>query len=456
MTKNSISHLAKTSSSFRLPLAFRLPVSLFFSHFSGCVVLVLLLTGGLDAFAQKTRAQLEREKKQNLAKIAETNRILQETGAEKKASMGQLNALNEQITTRQGLINKMSEEVALLDREINGVGQMLTAMESDFASLQREYAAMLYAASKTTNSYNKLLFLFSSNSFTEMLMRMKYLKQYSDSRKEQLKQIEVMRGALLKQRVALDTKKREKRVLLAAQLKESKNLVALKDKQNQMVQKLNEKEQELSNELAEHRESVEKLDRLIAAVIAEEVRRAAERERIAKERAAARESIASNKKSTKKPTTTVRTAAAASTASAVAANSFEGAKSQLTWPVNSGFISGHFGRQPHPVWKHVIQERHGIDIQTSKGETVRAVYDGEIATITDIPGMHKLVMIKHEDGYFTVYAKLASVSVEKGQKVKAKDSIGQVYTDREGTSEFQFQIWHNQEKLNPEVWLQGK
>ena len=407
-----------------------------------------------NSFAQKTRVQLEREKKQNLAKIAETNRILQETGAEKQVSLGQLNAINEQITTHQGLINKMSEEVAILDKEISGVGNMLTAMESDFANLQREYAAMLYAASKTTNSYNKLLFLFSSNNFTEMLMRMKYLKQYSESRKEQLKQIETMREALLKQRVALDTKKSEKRTLLASQLKESRNLVVLKDKQSQMVQKLNEKEQELSNELAEHRESVEKLDRLIAAVIAEEVRRTAERERAIKERAAARDALANSKKTGKKPT--AHTAAAATTAAASVATSFEGAKSQLTWPVNAGFISGHFGRQSHPVLKHVVLDRHGIDIQTSKGEEVRAVYDGEVATITDIPGMHKLVMLKHGDDYFTVYAKLSSVSVEKGQKVKAKQAIGQVYTDREGTSEFQFQIWHNQEKLNPETWLQGK
>lgn len=467
MTKNSIDSSVKTPLFFRLLVAFRLSVSLLFTK-SGirnpqsktpnafsALLLIGILTWPSAVFAQKTRAQLEREKKQNLARIAETNRILQETGVEKQASIGQLNALNEQITSHQRLINKMSEEVALLDKEIAGVGQMLTAMESDFANLQREYAAMLYAASKTTNNYNKILFLFSSNSFTEMLMRMKYLKQYSESRKEQLKQIETMRSALLQQRVALDVKKSEKRSLLASQLKESKNLLSLKDKQNQMVQKLNEKEQELSNELAAHKESVEKLDRLIAAVIAEEVRRTAERERIARERAAARDAVASDKKSVKKPAS-VRTAAAGATASSVAATSFEGAKSQLAWPVNSGFVSGHFGRQPHPVWKDVIQERHGIDIQTSKGEEVRAVYDGEVATITDIPGMHKLVMLKHGDDYFTVYAKLSSVSVEKGQKVKAKQVIGQVYTDREGTSELQFQIWHNQEKLNPEVWLQGK
>ncbi len=469
MIKNSIFSISKTSPFFCLPLAFRSIVSLLkskvanyqaqtreFQTFFLAISLFLTALGITQpTFAQKTRAQLEREKRQNLARIAETNRILKETGAEKQVSLGQLNALTEQITTSQGLINKIAEEVNLLDREIAGVGHMLTAMESDFANLQREYAAMLYAAAKTTNSYNKVLFLFSADSFTELLMRMKYLQQYSESRKEQLKQIETMRYALLQQRVSLDSKKLEKRTLLASQVKESKSLLTLKNKQNQVVQQLSTKEQELATELMERKESVDKLDKLIAAVIAEEIRRTAEREKAEKEKAA-REALASSKKTTKKSATRKVPESSSTAAAAAVPSSFEGAKSQLTWPVNTGFISGHFGRQSHPVLKGVVLDRHGIEIQTGKGEEVRAVYEGEIATITDIPGMHKLVMIKHGEEYWTVYAKLAKVNVERGQKVKAKQVIGEVYTDREGTSELQFQIWHNQEKLNPESWLQGK
>ncbi|MDJ1491524.1 peptidoglycan DD-metalloendopeptidase family protein [Cytophagaceae bacterium DM2B3-1] len=464
MVKNSISLIFKGLSFFLLPQAYRLVIAFFkpshpekafvFMDPTGkyllkifaCLLVVLATIQG--TLAQKTRSQLEREKRQNLVKIAETNRILKETGAEKQASLGQLTALNEQITTQQGLINKISEELTLLDKEIGNVGQRLTTMENNFTSLQREYAAMLYAASKTTNSYNKVLFLFSSGSFTELLMRMKYLQQYSEARKVQLKQIEAVRKTLIEQRIALDTKKQEKHNLLGVRLKENKSLLKLKDKQNDVVAKLNAKEQELSVELAERKESVDKLEKLIAEVIAEELRKAAEREK-------AREALANSRRATVKKGATKSESSAAST-SATISSTFEGAKSQLAWPVSSGFISSHFGRQSHPVLKNVVVEHHGVDIQTNKGEEVRAVYDGEVATITDIPGMHKLIMLKHGNEYWTVYAKLAKVNVERGQKVKAQQIIGQVYTDREGTSELQFQIWHNQEKLNPESWLQDK
>jgi septal ring factor EnvC (AmiA/AmiB activator) len=66
--------------------------------------------------------------------------------------------------------------------------------------------------------------------------------------------------------------------------------------------------------------------------------------------------------------------------------------------------------------------------------------------------MNNIVMIQHGE-YFTVYAKLRSVSVSEGQTVHMRQQIGTVYTSPEGTSELQFQVWRNSANLNPENWL---
>ena len=97
-------------------------------------------------------------------------------------------------------------------------------------------------------------------------------------------------------------------------------------------------------------------------------------------------------------------------------------------------------------------ENRGVDIQTGAGEAVRACFDGRVQTVTNIAGMNTIVMIQHGD-FFTVYAKLRSVSVSVGQRVSAREVIGTVATDTEGTSEVQFQVWHNSSNLNPESWL---
>ena len=63
-----------------------------------------------------------------------------------------------------------------------------------------------------------------------------------------------------------------------------------------------------------------------------------------------------------------------------------------------------------------------------------------------------MVMVQHGK-YFTVYTKITNVFVTSGQVIKRKDPIGVAYTNSDGTTEMQFQIWHESTKLNPEVWI---
>ena len=69
--------------------------------------------------------------------------------------------------------------------------------------------------------------------------------------------------------------------------------------------------------------------------------------------------------------------------------------------------------------------------------------------------MRYIVIVQHGE-YFTVYAKLKSVNVKMGQMIRENDLIGIVNTDKNGTTELQFQVWKNNVKLNPENWLVRK
>src|SRR5690606_12134640 len=110
---------------------------------------------------------------------------------------------------------------------------------------------------------------------------------------------------------------------------------------------------------------------------------------------------------------------------ALISSSFAGNKGRFSWPVERGFISQKFGRHNHPVLKGVVIDNRGIDIQTTQGASARALFEGKVLTVASVPGMNNIVMIQHGE-YFTVYAKLRSVSVTTGQTVKMKDVIGTV------------------------------
>ncbi|WP_375433907.1 murein hydrolase activator EnvC family protein [uncultured Hymenobacter sp.] len=416
----------------------------------------------------KSKAQLERERRATLRRIRETSRILEQTQRQKEASLGQLNALKEKLTVQQGVIRNISSELRYIETDVLQTEQQVQKTRQSLEQLKAEYGRLIYSASKTANSYNRIMFLFAAESFNQFMLRLRYIRQYAEVRQAQAAQITGTQQRLSQQLTGLQTKKQEKGSLLNTQVAEKNNLLTMKTQQDQVVTKLSQQEQGLRQELAERQQAVSRLDNLIAERVREEIARAA---RVAAAKAAARaaareraeRAAAAAGRASDAPSRTYSEAAPEAAPArtdrvtltpetAELSSSFADNRGRLLWPVSKGFISQRFGRHNHPVLKNVVVENRGIDIQTSAGEPVRAIFDGKVLTVANVPGMNNIVMIQHGE-YFTVYAKLRGVSVSEGQTVKMRQPIGTVYTDADGTSEVQFQVWRNSANLNPENWI---
>jgi len=385
--------------------------------------LIMLLCNAL--WAQQSRKELESQKKKTLKEIIEAEQILAETESEKFVSLGQLRALNQQLKSRQSLIKAIDGEIKILNTEIQETNIIIESLEQDLNNLKKEYASMVYVAHKANEGFNRLTFIFSAETFHQFFMRLKYMDQYSKARKNQVAEITKVKSMLETQIASIKEKTKKKEQLRAQQVKENKNLLALKSKQSNLVQQLSKKEKELKQELADKKDAVEKLDKLIADLVAREM------ELAKKESESSRANIDFN----------------------YASSSFEDNKSKLVWPVSKGFVSGKFGVHPHPVLKGILEKNDGINIQTNKQEKVYAVFNGKVTKVAIAPPpFHNVILIQHGE-YFTVYSKLRKVYVKTGQTVKAKDLLGEVHTDKDGVSELHFMVWKNNQKLDPENWL---
>ncbi len=396
----------------------------------------------------KSRTTLEREKRENLKRIKEANRILAQTKAKKEASIGQLNAIKQKINVQKGVIRTVSTELKFIEKDVAKTETQVSTLQTDLEKLKAEYAVMIYSAAKTANSYNRLMFLFAAESFNQFTMRLRYLTQYAEARKAQVDEINRVTQNLNQELVTLNNKRQEKKTVLNVQLAENKNLLNLKGQQDQVITKLSKQEQELRQEVDRRQQSVRKLENLIADMVREEIARAA---RAARAKNAANAAKPGGKSDEKETEITVNKVTM-TPEMAMLSSSFSGNRGRILWPVSKGFISQRFGKHAHPVLKGVVIDNRGIDVQTGQGESARAVFDGKVLTVASVPGMNNIVMIQHGD-YFTVFAKLRTVNVTEGQTVKRKDVIGTVYTNAEGTTELQFQIWKNSTNLNPESWL---
>jgi len=132
---------------------------------------------------------------------------------------------------------------------------------------------------------------------------------------------------------------------------------------------------------------------------------------------------------------------------------FEANKGKLPWPVGKGFVSESFGEHPHPVLKNVKVRNDGINLRTTQGAEVKAVFRGEVTAVVNIPGMQKAVIVRHGQ-YLTVYAQLENVRVEKGNKVETGQVLGTAHFDEtENQAEMQLQVWKGTTKIDPQPWL---
>lgn len=401
-------------------------------------LLILFCIISVSAFGQKSKAQLEREKQENIRKIREAGNLLKATQSQKNSGLAQLAVLKKEISARNELIGSIGQEVELLNSEIAEINDLISSLEKDLVNLKAEYASMIYEAAKTQSNYDKLTFIFSAESFNQLVMRLKYLQQFADARKYQVEQIGKVKLTLDAEKIRLASIIREKNDLLHSKKIEQENLNNLENEQSDLIANLSNKEKQLKKQVAETERENKKLERLIEDIVKREIAKA-KREAELKERERAK---ALGKKE-------------AESEKLLLSGNFAANAKKLPWPVARGEIVSHFGKQAHPVLKGVTVENLGVDIVTMKEESVRSVFAGKVVTIASVPGLNNVVMIQHGE-YYTVYARLKSVQVKNGQEVAAKEPLGLVSTDKDGQSQLQFQIWKNNEKLDPEMWLYKK
>ncbi|MBY0435142.1 MAG: peptidoglycan DD-metalloendopeptidase family protein [Cyclobacteriaceae bacterium] len=399
-----------------------------------CILFVL----ALPLVAQRNKTTLQKEKQQNLDKIKETEKILDQTAQQKKSSLGELSAITQRIRQQEALILSVQSEIELMNLDIGENNEILKALQVDLARLKEEYGAMVFSAQKTSGGVSKLMFLFSASTFDQLAMRLKYMEQYSTARKEQAVVIKRVQEQLAEQVLIVEGKKDDKNKLLEEELKEKNNLDGLKKKQNTIVKSLEKEEKRLKQDLDETRKAVAKLDKLINDIIREEMERAAR-----EAAAAAAAAKAKNKSSKETPK--------ASPEAVSLSNSFEENKNKFPWPA-AGFISQKFGRQNHPVLKGIVLQNDGINIQTAQNEKVKAVFNGEVRAVAFFPTIGSTILISHGE-YFTVYTGLKDVLVKKGQKVTTNQEIGRLLVNSDGISELRFQIRKNALALDPQAWL---
>lgn len=419
-----------------------------FKHWISIGFVMLLC---FSAFGQDNKKELELKKKQLQQEIEITNQLIQETKKNKNLTLAQLNVLNKKIDDRKKLITTLLNQVNFLNKEIQSKNSNINNLQAQLNKLKADYAKVIYKSYINRNRYNTFYYVFSADNVTQAYRRLKYLQAHNNYRRKQATQIKQNQKNLSLQLSELQNDIVEKRQVLITEEQQKKVLALEKTEQEQAVNKLKKKEKELVKDLAKKKSAAKKLESEIRRVIEREIKR--ERERaLAAEKAKKPKEVKPNVGSKPTETKPSEPVFAVSPETKLSSSKFEQNKGRLPWPIDKGVITEEFGQHKHPVLAGVYTFNNGVDFAAPVGTSMKAIFDGEVSGVVNIPGNNTAVIIRHGE-YLSVYSNITDVQVKAGQKVKTGQVIGMLSDDENGKSAGHLEIWDGKNKMNPALWI---
>ncbi|MEL0261906.1 MAG: peptidoglycan DD-metalloendopeptidase family protein [Flavobacteriaceae bacterium] len=398
------------------------------------LLLLLLVAGGLGQVwgqqASKRQKELEDQRERLTREIKQINQLLFKNTTQKKDALTEVEDLDVKLDIRKRLIRVNNEEANLLTQRIQVNTRDIETLREELKKLKEDYAQMIRESYISKSSQNRLMFLFSSESVLQAYKRVQYLKQYTSFRKKQGEKITEKTLTLQELNQTLIRQKEKKEALIEANKKEQEALSKERNQQERLVQDLRKKAKGLNRQINQKQKKAEEIDKEIDRLIREAI-------------------AASNKAAGSKSTTQF----ALTPEDQLLASNFVGNKGRLPWPVAKGVVVQRFGTQPHPVVRTTMIKSNGVTIATEPQAVARAVFEGEVMALLTFKGSNPTVLVKHGN-YITAYKNLGKVYVKKGQKVQAKDPLGEVFSNPQtGKTTLQFSVFMNMKPQNPTAWL---
>ena len=333
-------------------------------------------------------------------------------------------SLENKIVLTEKLIRSLNKEERYINGLIQTTEKQIHEMETLLAKLKKQLTQRLqylYVHGRPTILETVLL----AEDWNNAIYRIKYLDvlaEYEKILRQKMKQTLV---ELSDEKIKLVIERNRKTSLLNEKKNEGANLERDKQKRKNILASIKRDKDELEASRSTKTQVISEMEALIKKLYSDKAAMKKREEELARIRAERNKATTGN---------------------------FAKMKGKLPWPVQ-GPIIRKFGTSRNPN-TGVVTENVGIDIQANNGTYVKSVLDGVVSTITYIRGHGNIIIIDHGGGFSTVYAQIDKITVHENEYVQKGNAIASVVKAEDGSvSKLHFEVWGNQNKLNPEIWL---
>ncbi len=386
---------------------------------------LLIIIETLLIFSSSSLAQVESENieviRKDLDKITKDIEIIEKKieneQRKEKQTERSINDIGKEIYLRQIKINKLNKAERQTQRSIDIIKNEISGFNKEIKylrSLLKKRIVHLYKYGRSNEIEAILEAVFKSDSFANVMIRLKYFilfvdrdKKYIQKIKKNIEGLNDKNNLLLKdldsQKTIINTVRKEKNILTG--------------RRNNLRKRKEKIKTDTKSYLAELKKKEDSQRRLLDLFT----------------------NLGKTKPEIPMPPLTKGA-------------DFAALKGRMMWPVR-GTILSHYGKDYNKelkTWKN----NYGIDIKAPLGRDVTSVGYGRVFDVMWLPGYGTILIIEHNNGYVTSYAHLLEIVVDLRQIVAAGQIIAKVGEDGsfEGPK-LNFQLWRNGTNLNPELWL---
>lgn len=231
-------------------------------------------------------AELKKRQQSLQAEVNAAKEELRRNQASVKQGLSELAKLDDDIQVSRKETDALGAELQKIGKNIDALEAKIAGHEKELDRLRAEYLKAVKKMRVSKKKSSNMAYLFGAKNLAQAERRMRYMKEFSEWKDRQTSEIDEKVVQLKKENETLRAAKSDKDVILGRELKAQKKLSEQKERQSAVVADLKANGEALNAHLAQKQSEVNQLRNQVAAVIAEEQRKAEEQRRAEERRRA--------------------------------------------------------------------------------------------------------------------------------------------------------------------------
>jgi len=119
-----------------------------------------------------------------------------------------------------------------------------------------------------------------------------------------------------------------------------------------------------------------------------------------------------------------------------------------------GSVTSTFGHRENPFGGTAVETHKGLDISGPMGAPVKAMAKGEVSFAGIKGGFGNCIILKHGNGFETLYGHLSKILVSVGEQINVGQQIGKIgSTGRSTGPHLHYEVHLNGKQINPASFL---